>query len=92
MDFKKKLKELEKRIELLENKGPQGTRSKQIADWIMSLFEDKEIIPVQVIMRKARKQGFSEQMVQKTRRMLLEDKIGYSVKKGEGWSWVRMDE
>ena len=88
----KKIKELEKRIEALENRGPRGQRLQEMADWILELFEDKDIIPVYSIMAKGRKKGYSSQMIQRARRALLEDKIGYSVKKGEGWSWVKIEE
>lgn len=90
--LKAMLKDLEKRVEKLENKGPQGTRLKQIAEWIMELFDEKEVIPIHTIMVKGKKKGYSEQMIQRARRQLLDDKVGYSVKRGEGWSWIKTEE
>ena len=92
MDIKKKLKELEKRIELLENKGPRGTRLKEIADWIEGLFEKEERISIHKVMTKGKKLGYSEQMIQRARRSLLSDRIGYMRVKGTGWLWAKFEE
>lgn len=87
MDLSKRIQRLEKRVELLEKKGPQGTRLKQIAAWILEQFEEVDKIPVHVIMKRARRQGFSDQMVQRAKRTHLDGMIEATIKKKDGWNW-----
>lgn len=96
--LEKRLKSLEKtvneltdRIEMLERKPKYGDRTKQMADWILSLFEDKDRLPVRVIMNKAKKMGFSTQMISKVRRDMFADKVVSSVGPGQGWCWELYD-
>lgn len=90
-EIKKELRAIKKRLDALENRGPKGTRLTEISEWILDLFDDREQMSVRNIMIRGKKQGYSEQMIQRARRELLSDEIGYSVKKGEGWSWIKMD-
>lgn len=89
-EIKKRFRDLERRIEMLEKKKP-GLRLQEIADWLIDLFEDVDQIKVRTIMAKGKKLGYSSQMIQRARRELLEDEIGYSVMKGEGWSWFKLE-
>lgn len=92
MDIKKRLKELEHRIELLEKRGPQGTRLKEMADWIMELFEDEKSIRIDSIMKKGKRMGYSSQMLGRARRTYLSDVIQPVVgSKKYGWAWERVD-
>lgn len=91
-DLLKRIKRLEKRVEQLENKRPQGQRLKEIADWIMTQFDGKEkYIPVAKIMARGRKRGYSEQMISRARRTLLGDEIGHSMRKAGAWYWGLVD-
>lgn len=90
-EIKKELRDIKKRLEVLENRGPKGTRLVEISEWILDLFDDREQMSVRNIMIRGKKLGYSEQMIQRARRELLSDEVGYSVKKGEGWSWIKLD-
>lgn len=87
MNVEKKIRELEKRIELLEKRGPKGTRLKEISSWIMDQFKEKETISVYTIMKKGRRMGYSDQMISRARRTYLMDEIGHSLRINGQWYW-----
>ena len=89
-----RIKELEKRVAELESKGSsRNGKMLDVADWILSKFEKKEVYTVRRLFDLALKErGWKYQTLQIARRHMLEDKIGIEHVEGKGWCWVRMEE
>lgn len=93
MDLKKKIRELEKRVMVLESRGTGRGKMQDVADWIMGKFKEKEIWTTRRLFDLALKEcGWKYQTLQIARRHMLDDKIGIEHRKGKGWCWVRVDD
>lgn len=89
----KRLNALEDRVEELETTRTtqHGTKSKKMADWIMSQFATKNEVPISTIRIKGKKLGFSSQMLSKVKHDLLSEVLATEVGNGQRpWMWVKI--